>query len=169
MVCLKKVVLLSLVCVLFCACAAVPQAPALAGTDFTAELAFTLDGIEYAADYTRDAGSETLAFSAPESLCGMTAVRGTDGAVTVTIGDLTYVAEAADGMFAFTRLFSMPRDALRYVSETDGVRCFSGSDGADNCTLYTDTDGLLLRLCGTVGGREYDIQVLDFDERSDPQ
>ena len=169
MVCLKKVVILSLICVLLCACAATPQAPALAETDFTAELVFTLDGIEYAARYTRDAGGEALAFSAPESLCGMTAVRGTDGAVTVTIGDLTYVAEAVNGMFAFARLFSMPRDALRYVSETDGVRRFSGSDGADSCALYTDTDGLPLRLCGTVGGREYDIQVLDFDERSDPQ
>ena len=171
MVCLKKVVILSLVCALLCACTAGIAAPDLSGTDFTADVAFSLGGRDYAATYTKAAGTETLVFGAPESLCGMTAVRGTDGAIKVTVGDLCYAAEAADGMFGFTALFVPPADTLRFVSETDGERCFSGSDGADSYTVYTDPEGLPLRLCGTVDGREYDIQVLRFVrmERSEPQ
>ena len=168
---MKKVVLLSLFCLLLCACETVPAAPDLSGMDFAADVAFSLGGRDYAASYTKDTGTETLAFGAPESLCGMTAVRGTDGAITVTVGDLCYAAEAADGMFGFAALFAPPDGVLRFVSETDGVRRFSGSDGADSYTVYTDTEGLPLRLCGTVDGREYDIQVLRFVrmERSDPQ
>lgn len=169
MVCLKKIVWLLLVCVLLCACAAGQEAPDLSATDFTAEIAFSLGGREYAARYTRGDGADTLVFTAPERLCGMQTVRDAAGAVTVTVGDLTYAASAADGMFAFTALFVPPDGVLRFVSETDGVRCFSGSDGADSYTMYTDVNGLPLRLCGALGGREYDIQIMRFHERSDPQ
>ena len=168
---MKKIILLSLVCILLCACGTGIAVPDFSDSDFTANVTFSLGGREYAACYTRDAGTETLAFSAPERLCGMTAVRRTDGAVTVTVGDLCYTAEAMDGIFAWAKLFVPPAGTWRFVSETDGVRCFSGSDGADSYTVYTDGSGLPLRLCGTVGGREYDIQVVRFVrmERSDPQ
>ena len=67
---MKKVVILSLVCVLLCACAAGSAAPDLSGADFTADIAFSLGGRDYAATYTKAAGTATLVFGAPESLCG---------------------------------------------------------------------------------------------------
>ncbi len=167
---MKKVIWLFAVCILLCACKAEPAAPNLASTDFEAELAFSIDERDYTVRYTKSAAGDALAFDAPKSLCGMQAVRQTSGALTVTIGDLTYTSAAADGMFGFTKLFAPPDGALHFVSETDGMRCFSGSDGDDRYTMYTDTDGLPLRLSGVIGGREYDIRILRFVrmERSDP-
>lgn len=153
---------LAVLCIPFCACHAVPAVPDLAG-DFTAELSFALDGREYAASYTRSGATKTVVFTAPEALCGMTALQAADGTCTVTVGDLTYGAKAAEHMLAFTRLLAPPAGVLRYESAQDGVYCFAGRDGADAYTVYTDQSGLLLRVCGRVEGREYEIQILRME------
>ena len=155
-----------MLCVLRCACGTAPDVPVFAG-DFTADISFSLGGREYAASYTKASETETLVFHAPERLCGMTAVRARDRAVTVTIGDLSYAASAAEGIFDFAKLLAPPDGVLRFAGEENGMRCFSGSDGTAAYTVYTDISGLPLRFCGTVGGREYDIQILQY-ERSDP-
>ncbi len=141
-----------------------PAAPDLAG-DFTAEVAFTLGERVYAATYTRSGATKTVAFTAPDTLCGMTAAMGEDGALTVKIGDLVYAAQAADGMLDFTRLWDVPADTLRFAGEEGGVRCFTASGAGTRSTVYTDQNGLPIRMAGAVDGREYDLQILRYERR----
>ncbi len=142
-----------------------PSAPDLAG-DFTAEVVFTLGERAYAATYTRSGATKTVAFTAPDTLCGMRAAMGEDGTLTVTVGDLVYAAQAADGMLDFTKLWDLPAGTLRFAGEEGGVCCFTANGGGNRRAVYTDQSGLPLRLLGTVDGREYDLQILKY-ERSE--
>ena len=160
---MKKLWILILSCLLLCACGKEPSPPLLAASDCTATLAFTLGETGFTANYTRLGDTETVVFSAPATLAGMTVTLCGD-VCTVTVGEKGFTDLAAERAVAFTRLLAPPSSTLRLVSETDGVYCFSGRDGEDLYTVCTDADGLPLRAFGRLDGREYDLQILRYQK-----
>ena len=83
-----------------------PQIPA----DFTATVEVARGDFTYTADYTRRGGSETLHFTAPDSLAGLSAAR-TDGGCTLSVGGVT-AAVPDDGIFMPFALFDAPDGCL---------------------------------------------------------
>jgi len=145
----KKLCLL-LVCLVLAGCGTQAVSDPFADA-FSCTVDCTLGEIGYTLAYTKTAKRETLHILAPETLCGLSAVR-EDGNVTVTHADLTFQALAGERLFDFAKCFA-PR-AYTVAREGDGYRLT-----ADGYTLYTDTAGLPLRL---TGGR-YDLQFRTFE------
>ena len=148
---MKKLVLL-FCCILLTACGARRVEDPFAG-EFACTVDCALQGVEYTFSYAKEADGEQIAFLAPASLCGLTAMR-RDGTVTLAVGGLAFSALAGDRLFAFAECFTPRRYTT--VPEGDGYRLT-----ADGYTVYTDQGGVPLRL---VGGR-YDLQFSTFEGR----
>lgn len=144
------------------ACAAAPKPPRLPACDFTAAVEVTRGELTYCADYTRRGETETLHFTAPSTLCGLSAMR-TEVGCMLSVGAVT-VTLPTDDIFAPFALFDAPSGCLTESRDAGGLTLYTGRHGTDTYCIAADDDGLPIRLSGCVGGAEAEIRVLRFTQ-----
>lgn len=142
------------------ACAVASKTPQLPTEDFTAAVEVTRGELTFCADYTRRGETETLRFTAPKTLCGLSAVRDADGC-TLSVGTVT-AALPSGGIFAPFALFDAPSGCLTESRADGGLTLYTGSRGEDTYRIAVDDAGLPIRLSGRVGGVEAEIRVRRF-------
>lgn len=149
-------VLLLCLCLPLFGCAGQKAAlPNLATAAYTATLQYAYGGTEFTADYTHTASEKVLTFTAPQSLCGVTARKDSEsGEVTLSLGEVCFQAEASDGFFLCTTLLDLPQKRAgedKYILQNE----------RDFATLLCQ-NGLPCRVYGEADGKEYDIRISDF-------
>ena len=137
-----------------------PQIPA----DFTATVEVVRGDLTYTADYTRAGGSETLHFTAPDSLAGLSAVR-TDSGCTLSVGGVT-AAVPDDGIFMPFALFDAPDGCLTGSRDAGGLTVYTGRRGGDVYRIAVDGAGVPVQLSGSVGGVSAEVRVLKFTQNT---
>ena len=133
-----------------------PQIPA----DFTATVEVVRGDLTYTADYTRAGGSETLHFTAPDSLAGLCAATA-DGGCTLSVGGVT-AAVPTDGIFMPFALFDAPDGCLTESRDAGGLTVYTGRRGGDVYRIAVDGAGVPVQLSGSVGGVAAEVRVLKF-------
>ena len=139
-----------------------PQIPA----DFTAAVEVVRGDLTYTADYTRAGGSETLHFTAPDSLAGLCAATA-DGGCTLSVGGVT-AAVPTDGVFAPFALFDAPDGCLTESRDAGGLTVYTGRRGGDIYRIAVDGAGVPVQLSGSVGGVAAEVRVLKFMQNAPP-
>ena len=139
-----------------------PQIPA----DFTATVEVARGDFTYTADYTRRGGSETLHFTAPDSLTGLSAAR-TDGGCTLSVGGVT-AAVPDDGIFMPFALFDAPDGCLTGSRDAGGLAVYTGRCGGNVYRIAVDGAGVPVQLSGSVGGVSAEVRVLKFTQNTPP-
>lgn len=139
-----------------------PQIPA----DFTATVEVVRGDLTYTADYTRAGGSETLHFTAPDSLTGLSAAR-TDGGCTLSVGGVT-AAVPDDGIFMPFALFDAPDGCLTGSRDAGGLAVYTGRCGGNVYRIAVDGAGVPVQLSGSVGGVSAEVRVLKFTQNTPP-
>ena len=139
-----------------------PQIPA----DFTATVEVARGDFTYTADYTRRRGSETLHFTAPDSLTGLSAAR-TDGGCTLSVGGVT-AAVPDDGIFMPFALFDAPDGCLTGSRDAGGLAVYTGRCGGNVYRIAVDGAGVPVQLSGSVGGVSAEVRVLKFTQNTPP-
>ena len=139
-----------------------PQIPA----DFTATVEVARGDFTYTADYTRRGGSETLHFTAPDSLAGLSAAR-TDGGCTLSVGGVT-AAVPDDGIFMPFALFDAPDGCLTGCRDAGGLAVYTGRCGGNVYRIAVDGAGVPVQLSGSVGGASAEVRVLKFTQNTPP-
>ena len=148
---MRKLFGLLLLCPLLFACAPAVENPFIG--DFSCTVSFSIGETAYLAEYARQGGWEKMILRAPETLCGLTAVReGTE--ITVTLGELTFTPLAGERLFDFTAVLR-PRP-LTCTAAEDGYRLHT-----EGYTLHTDSAGCPLSL---ESGR-YSMHFIRFERR----
>ncbi len=157
--------LLALVFPLASCTQAAPRAPQIPA-DFTATVEVARGDFTYTADYTRRGGSETLHFTAPDSLTGLSAAR-TDGGCTLSVGGVT-AAVPDDGIFMPFALFDAPDGCLTGSRDAGGLAVYTGRCGGNVYRIAVDGAGVPVQLSGSVGGVSAEVRVLKFTQNTPP-
>lgn len=157
--------LLALVFPLASCTQAAPRAPQIPA-DFTATVEVARGDFTYTADYTRRGGSETLHFTAPDSLAGLCAAR-TDGGCTLSVGGVT-AAVPDGGIFMPFALFDAPDGCLTGSRDAGGLAVYTGRCGGDVYRIAVDGAGVPVQLSGSVGGVAAEVRVLKFTQNAPP-
>ena len=157
--------LLALVFPLASCTQAAPRAPQIPA-DFTATVEVARGDFTYTADYTRRGGSETLHFTAPDSLAGLSAAR-TDGGCTLSVGGVT-AAVPDDGIFMPFALFDAPDGCLTGSRDAGGLAVYTGRCGGNVYRIAVDGAGVPVQLSGSVGGVSAEVRVLKFTQNTPP-
>ena len=144
---------------------AAPRAPQIPA-DFTATVEVARGDFTYIADYTRRGGSETLHFTAPDSLAGLCAAR-TDGGCTLSVGGVT-AAVPDGGIFMPFALFDAPDGCLTGSRDAGGLAVYTGRCGGDVYRIAVDGAGVPVQLSGSVGGVAAEVRVLKFTQNAPP-
>lgn len=151
-------------CILLSACTGTKHDPlAYQDADFTAEISCTAEKTQFCAVYTKNSEEQSLCFTAPENLAGVTARRTPDGQITLEKDALSFPASPGTaGLFAVTALFEIPRGCLIKKTERDGLSVLSGDYGKDSYKLSLDSAGRPVRIEGEIGGRKLAADIVKF-------
>ncbi len=157
-------ILILTLCILLSACTGTKHDPlGYQDADFTAEIDCTAGKAQFSAVYTKDAGGQTMRFTAPENLAGISARRTPDGQITLEKDGLSFTASpGASGLFAAAALFEIPRGCLIEKQMRDGLSVLSGRYGKDSYSLSLDSAGRPVRIEGVVGGVDLALDVKKF-------
>ena len=162
----RGLLLLLILAFLLASCTQVaPRAPQIPA-DFIATVEVARGDFTYTADYTRRGGSETLHFTAPDSLAGLSAAR-TDGGCTLSVGGVT-AAVPDDGIFMPFALFDAPDGCLTGSRDAGGLAVYTGRCGGNVYRIAVDGAGVPVQLSGSVGGVSAEVRVLKFTQNTPP-
>lgn len=141
---------------------------------FECEMSWEWESVRYRAVLSMGDMSDTamdrniyLTFCEPASLCGVKIERA-EGGERISLGETTFEGADGSGILEITELFQtdgkiVSSSLVTLGTEQTNLVRLRREDGGEISVYLSGKDGAPMRICGDVGGRETQLDILRFD------